>query len=143
MIYKGAEGFPAAKFVDFGFLTEFSETRPISVTGTLQFRAAELMPDLPYKNCYATDTFATGATLFYSMFSEFSFLSKDAIIHGELTKVHQSPQLSGEARHHIFEMLNRDANKRITIDEILQHSWTRRVSTRADMKAAFARLVYK
>lgn len=64
MVYKGADGLPAAKLIDLGFFTKVSNSLPLELIGTQIFMALEELYQLPCKDCHATDVFATGLSLF-------------------------------------------------------------------------------
>lgn len=95
MVYKGADGLPAAKLIDLGLLWLVTNSRLHAQECTKEYNAPELLADQPYEDCHATDVFATGVSLFIVAHNHLTFANQKAAIKGKITTypllMHGSP----------------------------------------------------
>lgn len=105
--------------------------------------APELLSRQTYKDCYATDVFAAGVTLFKIACNQHPFASREATINGKISTFPLYIFGTQLLVNIIDEMLGHNATKRISIDEILQHPWTLKAFTALSAKSAVTLLKFQ
>ncbi|KAL7740176.1 hypothetical protein ACLKA6_003884 [Drosophila palustris] len=121
------------KIADLGVCNEFLGEDAImsngSTAGTPAFRAPETL--VLGKNVYcgrAADIWALGATLFSLVYGNVPFVANSIPILYEKIKNEEvvfpeTPKISGDMRHCIIRMLEKDASHRITLPQLKINPW--------------------
>ncbi|CEG71225.1 Putative CAMK/CAMKL/PASK protein kinase [Rhizopus microsporus] len=106
--------------IDFGCATYYKEGRKFDTfTGTLEYCAPEVLKGKPYAGP-PQDIWASGVLLFTLIYRENPFYNIDEILESEL----RVPFVLSEGSLDLIKkMLNRDVEKRINIDQVLDHPW--------------------
>ena len=117
------------KLCDFGVSKEIKKGQLISDScGTPAFIAPEILLDEPY-DPYKTDIWSSGVVLYVMISGFFPFTGINEnqlhkhILSGKFPKL---PNISSNLNDLINRILEVNPNKRITIDEILNHPWIKR-----------------
>ncbi|ODV94687.1 hypothetical protein PACTADRAFT_76304 [Pachysolen tannophilus NRRL Y-2460] len=107
------------KLIDFGSAA-YVKNGPFDVfVGTIDYAAPEVLNGKPYEG-KPQDVWATGVLLYTLLYKENPFYNVDEIMEGEL----RIPYVVSEgATSLIKKILNRDIEKRPTMQEILEHEW--------------------
>ncbi|KAI7894438.1 kinase-like domain-containing protein [Mucor mucedo] len=106
--------------IDFGCATYYKKDRKFDTfTGTLEYCAPEVLKGKPYEGP-PQDIWASGILLFTLIYRENPFYNIDEIMEREL----RVPYVVSEGSLDLIKkMLDRDIEKRINIDQILEHPW--------------------
>ncbi|CAO0802635.1 unnamed protein product [Mucor circinelloides] len=106
--------------IDFGSAAYFRKGRTFDTFGgTLDYCAPEILKGMPYEGP-AQDIWSLGTLLYTLIYRENPFYNVDEIMEHDL----RIPfVLSEDSLDLIKKMLNRDVEKRYTIDEVLEHPW--------------------
>lgn len=111
--------------IDFGCATYYRKDRKFDTfTGTLEYCAPEILKGKPYAGP-PQDIWASGILLYTLMYRENPFYNIDDIMETELRVPHV---VSSDSLDLLEKMLQRDIDKRITVDQILEHPWFRNMS---------------
>ncbi|CCK70220.1 serine/threonine protein kinase PSK1 KNAG_0D04810 [Huiozyma naganishii CBS 8797] len=114
-----ATGF--VKLIDFGSAAHV-KSGPFDVfVGTIDYAAPEVLSGDPYEG-KPQDIWAIGILLYTIVFKENPFYNIDEILEGELT-FSESSDVSAECKALISMILNRNVQKRPTIDDIYNDKW--------------------
>ncbi|KAF1805347.1 kinase-like domain-containing protein [Mucor lusitanicus] len=106
--------------IDFGCATYYRKDRKFDTfTGTLEYCAPEILKGKPYAGP-PQDIWASGILLYTLMYRENPFYNIDDIMETELRVPHV---VSSDSLDLLQKMLQRDIDKRITVDEVLEHPW--------------------
>lgn len=109
------------KLIDFGSAT-YVKSGPFDVfVGTIDYAAPEVLSGDPYEG-KPQDIWAIGILLYTIIFKENPFYNIDEILEGDL-KFNQSEDVSQECVELIRKTLNRNVQKRPTIEDIYQDLW--------------------
>lgn len=120
-----------AKLADFGVSELFDKTDSINdCEGTYHFMAPELFnlqEKMSFKGKLA-DIWGLGVTFFSFIFLEVPFLGNNLLemadkIKNETLKFPAKRKISPELQDLLKKMLEKDPEKRITLDEIIQNKW--------------------
>jgi len=115
------------KIGDFGWACHKHNLKSDSVVGTLHYMAPEMLSEEEYD--YRVDIWAMGVLLYEMLVGELPFYGADD---SELeTQILTGPIklpgfLSSEAKDLIVRMLDRDPNTRISLTDIMNHSWAKK-----------------
>ncbi|GAN01870.1 Ser/Thr protein kinase [Mucor ambiguus] len=106
--------------IDFGSAAYFRKGRTFDTFGgTLDYCAPEILKGMPYEGP-PQDIWSLGTLLYTLIYRENPFYNVDEIMEHDL----RIPfVLSEDSLDLIKKMLNRDVEKRLTIDEVLAHPW--------------------
>lgn len=85
----------------------------------VDYAAPEVLAGKPYRG-KAQDVWALGILLYTIIYKENPFYSIDEIMDRDLRVPYV---MSEDSIHLIRAMLDRDLDKRITIEQVLEHSW--------------------
>ncbi|KAI9473861.1 MAG: hypothetical protein EXX96DRAFT_579664 [Benjaminiella poitrasii] len=108
--------------IDFGCATYYKKDRKFDTfTGTLEYCAPEILKGQPYAGP-PQDIWASGVLLFTLIYRENPFYNIDEIIEKELTVPYV---LSEDSLDLLKRILERDIEKRISINQVLNHPWFR------------------
>ena len=120
-----------AVIADLGIATKLTAARTTTSwrVGTDGFIAPEVFQSHPYS--YSCDLFSLGSVGYWICSGQLPFYSEKPklyyhkLSHEQLDLESHSKlsRLSGPCKNILQRMLERDVNKRITIDELLQHHW--------------------
>ncbi|KAL7312684.1 serine/threonine protein kinase [Mucor circinelloides] len=111
--------------IDFGCATYYKKDRKFDTfTGTLEYCAPEILKGKPYAGP-PQDIWASGILLYTLMYRENPFYNIDDIMETELRVPHV---VSSDSLDLLEKMLQRDIDKRITVDQVLEHPWFRNMS---------------
>ncbi|CAO3622408.1 unnamed protein product [Mucor fragilis] len=106
--------------IDFGCATYYRKDRKFDTfTGTLEYCAPEILKGKPYAGP-PQDIWASGILLYTLMYRENPFYNIDDIMETELRVPHI---VSSDSLDLLEKMLQRDIDKRITVDQVLEHPW--------------------
>ncbi|EPE10249.1 serine threonine-protein kinase ppk6 [Ophiostoma piceae UAMH 11346] len=109
------------KLIDFGSAA-YIRSGPFDVfVGTIDYAAPEVLAGQPYRG-KEQDVWALGILLYTIIYKENPFYSIDEIMDRDLRIPYT---VSDDSIDLIRGMLDRDVNKRITIDQVLEHPWCR------------------
>lgn len=118
-IIVDSQGF--VKIIDFGSAA-YVKSGPFDVfVGTIDYAAPEVLGGSPYEG-KPQDIWAIGILLYTIVFKENPFYNIDEILEGEL-KFNSSELVSEQCTTLIAKILNRNVQKRPTIDDIYDDEW--------------------
>ncbi len=117
------------KLMDFGLSKILgSKEKAIEGYGTMAFVAPEIIAKQPYNS--SIDIWSLGISIYYMQSGEIPFLAKDKkestadlILNKELLFPIKFKKKSTALLNLIQKCLNKNAQKRITIDKVLEHEW--------------------
>ncbi|KAI9487316.1 MAG: hypothetical protein EXX96DRAFT_552654 [Benjaminiella poitrasii] len=106
--------------IDFGSAAYFKEGRTFDTFGgTLDYCAPEILKGMPYEGP-AQDIWSLGTLLYTLIYRENPFYNVDEILEHDL----RIPFVLSEGSLDLIKkMLNRDVEKRYTIQQVLEHPW--------------------
>ncbi|KAI9806303.1 MAG: hypothetical protein M1825_006418 [Sarcosagium campestre] len=109
------------KLIDFGSAA-YIKNGPFDVfVGTIDYAAPEVLAGKSYRG-REQDVWALGILLYTIVYKENPFYSVDEIMDHDL----RVPYIMSDANIDLIRlMLNRDVERRLTIDEVLEHAWCR------------------
>jgi len=120
--------------IDFGLCDLVSQPGQLSekFCGSLDYVAPEVLSS-PQYNGKLADCFSLGVVLFTLLFAEFPFVSNDRVNAVRYGRNQPRPNFSDskinkysvdlKALDLISKMLSPNSNERITLDEVMEHSW--------------------
>lgn len=118
-IIVDSQGF--VKIIDFGSAA-YVKSGPFDVfVGTIDYAAPEVLGGNPYAG-KPQDIWAIGILLYTIVFKENPFYNIDEILEGEL-KFSNTESVSEQCTNLIAKILNRNVQKRPTIDDIFNDEW--------------------
>lgn len=125
LVYSNDASETSIKFIDFNFVAPVEIGKPAQVKGSSMYLAPELLSDrFKFLDCFATDIWASGITLFAFFHKKFPFLTSDGILNEHRLGLLKESVARGDALDDLlFKLLQKDPRKRITIDQILSHPW--------------------
>lgn len=121
------------KIIDFGIAGIWSAMGggDKSTAGTLYYTPPEIISETDTQSDPKIDIWALGIMLYIMLLKRYPFKGKsgsnetrDQILHSKLTfESRAEKKLSKEAKHLIFNLLQKDKSKRYTMKEIVSHPW--------------------
>lgn len=121
---------PMIKIIDYGFLGPAVHPS-VGQAGTLSYMAPELLTNrFPMGDCFATDIWALGVTLYVSLTGRLPFklmpFDLKKIMYGNTFMLVIPESLSPQLQSLLRGMLDVNAQTRITIEQIIEHPWAQR-----------------
>jgi len=131
-VFLTEDSYAGIKLLDFGLAIPVNPSERYSYrSGTPYFMAPELVQNVGRRSadvCKASDMWALGVCIFVMLNGKLPFKGQDRselfynIIHQKNIKF-RTKGLSLEAKQFVFQLLARNAPKRLSVDDALKHPW--------------------